>query len=71
MVLSSILYAFGVAFLVATLDLGLRDGEEHRGGTRALVAALLCLACMLASWQIMYGVAPDVPACETSVEVTD
>ena len=67
---SSILYAVTLAFLVATLALGLHDGSEHRSGIRATVAALLCLACMWANWQLMYSMIQDTPTCETSTEVT-
>ena len=71
MVKSLVLYALALAFLVATLFLALHDGAENRSGTRATVAALLCLACMWANWQLMYSMIQDNPTCETSTEVAD
>ena len=71
MVLSLILYGIALVALVATHAIGLRDGAEYRSGIRSTIAALLCIAFMWASWQIMYSVAQDNPACETSTEVTD
>ena len=71
MALALTLYALTLACLVATLFLGLHDGSEHRSGIRSTVAALLCMACMWASWQIMYHMIEDNLTCETSTEVTD
>ena len=70
MVTSLVLYALALVCLVATLVLGLHDGAELRSGTRATVAALLCLACMWANWQIMYSMIQDNSTCETSTEAT-
>lgn len=70
MVTALILYMLALVSLVATLFLALHDGAELRSGTRATVAALLCLACMWANWQIMYSMIQDNPTCETSAEVT-
>lgn len=66
-----IIYGIGLVCLVATLFLGLNDGAECRSGTRATVAALLCLACMWANFQIMYSMIQDNPTCETATEVAD
>ena len=70
MVTSLVLYALAIVFLVATLVLGLHDGAEYGSSTRATVAALLCLVCMWASWQLMYSMIQDNPTRETSTEVT-
>ena len=71
MVTSLILYMLALALLVVTLFLGLHDGAERRGGARSTLAALLCLACMWANWNIMYSMIQDNPTCETSTEVAD
>lgn len=70
-VLVLILYILTLTFLVATLFLGRHDGAERRSGIRSTVAALLCLACMWANWNIMYIMIQDNPTCETSTEVAD
>ena len=70
-ILVLILYMLALVCLVATLFLGLHDGAELRSGIRPTIAALLCLACMWANWQIMYSMIQDSPTCETSTEVTD
>ena len=66
-----IIYVIGLACLVATFFLALHDGAELRSGIRSTVAALLCLACMWANFQITYSMFQDTPTCETSTEVTD
>ena len=71
MVTALIFYMLALVFLVATLFLALHDGAELRSGTRATVAALLCLAFMWANWQLMYSMIQDNHTCETSTEVTD
>ena len=71
MVLVLILYAFALVFLVATLFLALHDGAEYRSGIRPTIAALICLACMWANWNIMYNTIQDNQTCETSTEVAD
>ena len=70
MLTSLVLYALALVFLVATLVLGLHDGAEYGSGIRPTIAALLCLACMWANWQLMYSMIQDNPTCETSTEVT-
>lgn len=69
MVTVLILYIIALACLVATLFLGLYDGAECRSGIRPTLAALLCLACMWANWQIMYSMIQDTPTCEAVTEV--
>ena len=71
MVTALILYMLALVFLVATLFLGLYDGAERRRGIRPALAALLCLACMWANWNIMYSMIQDNPTCDTSTETTD
>ena len=71
MVTALILYMLALLFLVATLFLALHDGAECRSGIRAVLAALLCLACMWANWQLMYSMIQDSQACDTSTETTD
>lgn len=71
MVTALIFYMLALVFLVVTLFLALHDGAELRSGIRPAVAALLCLACIWANWNIMYNMIQGNPTCETYTEVTD